>query len=88
MRYGTPVYDLSFFMYMSMNENVRKTLWNKLLEYYHENVVNCLADILKCERDDEILNQYRYYITHPDIDRNIYLYKITKLNISCCRFFI
>ncbi|KAG5673216.1 hypothetical protein PVAND_003280 [Polypedilum vanderplanki] len=58
-RYGTPVIDLAFFMYMNMPANIRNQCWEKLLDLYHETFMNCLIDILKCDNNDPRLEPFK-----------------------------
>lgn len=60
VRFATPVIDLSFFMYMNINQNLREHVWDSLLKYYHETVIESLCDILKCNKNDSRLNPYSY----------------------------
>jgi hypothetical protein len=45
-------------MYMSMTEPIREQLWDQLLLFYHETLINSMADILKCTKDDPALKPY------------------------------
>lgn len=60
IRYATPVIDIAFFMYMNIHSSLREQLWDNLLEYYHETLVESLIDILKCDKDDERLKPYSF----------------------------
>lgn len=60
IRYATPVIDIAFFMYMNIHYTKREELWDSLLEYYHENLIASLTDILKCDKNDECLNPYSF----------------------------
>lgn len=66
IRYATPTIDLAFFMYMNMHGTLRPSLWDNLLEFYHETVINSLTDILKCEKDDPRLEPYSrdHFLAH------------------------
>lgn len=60
VRYATPVIDLAFFMYMNIHYNLREQVWDELLKYYHETLIESLTDILKCGKDDERLKPYAF----------------------------
>jgi hypothetical protein len=65
-RFGTPVIDLAFFMYMNMPASIRESCWDKLLDLYHETYMGCLVDILKCEKNDPRLAPFSHdkFIEH------------------------
>lgn len=58
IRYATPVVDISFFMYMNIHHTKRDELWDNLILYYHECLMESLTNILKCDKDDERLKPY------------------------------
>ena len=60
IRYATPVIDLAFFMYMNIHYDLRDQLWDELLKYYHETLIESLTDILKCSKNDERLLPYAF----------------------------
>ncbi|XP_075156520.1 uncharacterized protein LOC142229827 isoform X2 [Haematobia irritans] len=47
VRYGSPVLDLSFFMYFNSSDDMRTDVWPELLETYHSNMYATLEMILK-----------------------------------------
>lgn len=57
-RYATPVIDIAFFMYMNTPSKLREKLWDSLLLYYHENLIESLTSLLKCDKSDERLKPY------------------------------
>uniref|UniRef100_A0A182J7M7 CHK domain-containing protein n=1 Tax=Anopheles atroparvus TaxID=41427 RepID=A0A182J7M7_ANOAO len=59
-RYATPVIDLTFFMYMSMTEELRERCWDELIVEYHQTLLNSLVAILQVKQDDPALDPYRY----------------------------
>ncbi|XP_058129755.1 uncharacterized protein LOC131284241 [Anopheles ziemanni] len=59
-RYATPVIDLTFFMYMSMTQELRERCWDELVEEYHSTMLKSLASILKVNLDDPSLDSYRF----------------------------
>jgi hypothetical protein len=59
-RYASAVIDIACFMYINMSASTRVLLWEKLLQIYHETVIECLVDILKCEKEDPMLEPYSY----------------------------
>ncbi|XP_059620791.1 uncharacterized protein LOC132264557 [Phlebotomus argentipes] len=60
VRYGSPAFDLSFFLYMNTSASIREQSWEDLLRYYHTSLFKCLTDILKCDENDERLKVYRF----------------------------
>lgn len=65
-RYASVVIDLACFMYINMTASLRVTLWNKLLEFYHQTLIKSLCDILACVANDPQLEPYNYnnFINH------------------------
>jgi hypothetical protein len=65
-RFATPVIDMAFFMYMNIPDDIREKVWDDLLIIYHETVINCLTDILKCDKDHPELKPYSFenFIEH------------------------
>ncbi|XP_058059411.1 uncharacterized protein LOC131210216 [Anopheles bellator] len=59
-RYATPVIDLTFFMYMSMTEELREQCWDSLVQEYHGTMLTTLASILQVPETDAILDPYRF----------------------------
>ncbi|XP_053671083.1 uncharacterized protein LOC128721365 [Anopheles nili] len=59
-RYATPVIDLTFFMYMSMTKELRDRCWDELVLEYHCTLIESLMAILKVNRDDRLLEPYRF----------------------------
>lgn len=57
-RVATPTIDLAFFMYMNMPSI--EPYWDKLIDLYHKTYINCLTDILKCDKNDPRLEPYSY----------------------------
>lgn len=66
IRFATIAIDLSIFMYMHVHASLKTELWDELLVVYHEALIVSLAEILKCETDDEMLAPYSYknFIDH------------------------
>ncbi|XP_055377551.1 uncharacterized protein LOC129609577 [Condylostylus longicornis] len=60
LRYGTPAIDLAFHMYMNMEPSIRNEFWMELLKFYHNTVINTMANILNVEIGHELLNPYRF----------------------------
>ncbi|XP_052889176.1 uncharacterized protein LOC128297546 [Anopheles moucheti] len=58
-RFATPVIDLTFFMYMSMTENLRDRCWDELVLEYHTTLFDSLAAILNVSKGDTLLDPYR-----------------------------
>lgn len=65
-RFASPAIDMAFFMYMSVPPSLRPLLWDKLLKLYHDTVIKCLTEILKCEENDPRLEPYNFenFIAH------------------------
>uniref|UniRef100_A0A1Q3FMK1 Putative juvenile hormone-inducible protein n=1 Tax=Culex tarsalis TaxID=7177 RepID=A0A1Q3FMK1_CULTA len=59
-RFGTPALDLSFFMYMNIETELRERCWSKVLRCYHDELIRCLLEITKLPEDDVRLEPYRY----------------------------
>lgn len=59
-KYASPVLDLSFYLYMNLDPDVREGSWNKILKFYHDTLISSIAKILNCEKDDKRLAQYNY----------------------------
>ncbi|XP_058454454.1 uncharacterized protein LOC131432285 [Malaya genurostris] len=59
-RYGSPALDLSFFMYMNMDDNSRETLWNQVLFSYHDELFRCIQELTGLSADDSRLKPYDY----------------------------
>lgn len=59
-------------MYINMSASIRIVLWDKLLEMYHETVIECLVDVLKCERDDPLLKPYSFQNFHEHFCENAF----------------
>ncbi|CRL03891.1 CLUMA_CG017015, isoform A [Clunio marinus] len=60
VRFASPVIDLAFFMYMNIHYSIRDQLWDSLLKYYHDTLVESVTDILKCSKTDERLKPYSF----------------------------
>ncbi|XP_013115896.2 uncharacterized protein LOC106093387 [Stomoxys calcitrans] len=65
VRYGSPVLDLSFFMYFNSSEDIRADVWPELLETYHSHMFHTLEMILKSTNKSdseikEIMSDYSY----------------------------
>ncbi|GAB0091536.1 uncharacterized protein DMENIID0001_063910 [Sergentomyia squamirostris] len=60
VRYGSPAFDLSFFLYMNTSAAIREQSWEELLQYYHSNLLKCLKEILDCNETDDRLQVYSY----------------------------
>lgn len=58
IKYGSPVLDLSFYMYMNLDPAIRESSWDRILKFYHETLLSSIAKILKCGEDDERLAQF------------------------------
>ncbi|CRL05479.1 CLUMA_CG018243, isoform A [Clunio marinus] len=65
-RYASPAIDLVFFMYMNMHFTLFPTLWDPVLELYHETLISSISEILKCDKSDERLSPYSFnnFINH------------------------
>lgn len=59
-KYGTPVIDLAFFMYMNIHPSLIPKVWDSLLDLYHETMIDTLAKILNCDLSDDRLKPYGY----------------------------
>ncbi|XP_055539204.1 uncharacterized protein LOC129726477 isoform X2 [Wyeomyia smithii] len=59
-RFGSPAVDLSFFMFMNMNDESKEYLWDKILEIYHEELFRCILEITKLPANDDRLKLYSY----------------------------
>lgn len=66
VRYATIAIDLSIFMFMHVHANLKPLIWDELLKLYHKTLIESLADILKCDEDDERLERFRFekFIEH------------------------
>lgn len=60
IRYATPVIDIAFFMYMNIHQSKRDELWDPLVKYYHDSLIESLTHILKCDITDERLKPYSW----------------------------
>lgn len=58
VRYGSPAIDLSFFMFMNMEPELRAALWDEVLNYYHKEMIESLSKILDCDESDSRLKPY------------------------------
>ncbi|XP_049283933.1 uncharacterized protein LOC125764110 [Anopheles funestus] len=58
-RFATPVIDLTFFMYMSMAEDLRNRCWDEVVLEYHTALLDSLVAILKVSKEDTLLDPYR-----------------------------
>lgn len=59
-RFASPVIDIAFFMYMSLPPSTRPLLWDKLLKLYHDTLIKCMTELLKCEANDARLEPYNF----------------------------
>nr|XP_019565412.2 uncharacterized protein LOC109433439 [Aedes albopictus] len=59
-RFGSPALDLSFFMYMNMNESLRNSHWDTVLRNYHEELLRCITEITKIPANDARLEPYNF----------------------------
>ncbi|XP_053695472.1 uncharacterized protein LOC128742996 [Sabethes cyaneus] len=59
-RFGSPAVDLSFFMYMNINDESREKLWDKILRVYYDELFTCIVEITGLPADDDRLKQYSY----------------------------
>lgn len=59
-RYGSPCFDLFFFLYMSTTAELRERHWDDLLQMYHRQVWQHLKDLLNCTDSDPRLDQYSF----------------------------
>lgn len=60
VRYGSPAIDLSFFLFMNMEPSVMENgLLITLVKYYHECLMDALAEILETSTEDQILEVYK-----------------------------
>lgn len=57
---GSPVLDLSFFLYMNLDPDIRDSSWNEILEFYHESLLSSIAKLLNCSRNDERLAPFNF----------------------------
>jgi Ecdysteroid kinase-like family len=66
VRFGTPVIDLVFFMYMNLHYELRDKVWDNLLNLYHTTLTEGITAILKCDKNDERLKPYSFaeFIKH------------------------
>lgn len=58
VRYASVVIDLSIFMYMHVHASLKPVIWDELLEFYHETLIDSLTGLLKCEKNDARLEPY------------------------------
>lgn len=59
-RFATVAIDLSIFMFMHVHANLKPLIWDELLQIYHDTLILSLMDALKCEKNDERLEIYRF----------------------------
>lgn len=66
IRYGSPACDLSFYLYFNMTPELREEIWDEVLKYYHDNLIQSLATILHVPKFDHMLKAYSYenFINH------------------------
>lgn len=62
IRYGSPCLDLAFFMYLNISAELRKSLWDQILQQYHRELIKHTADLLHISSQDTMLACYRYNI--------------------------
>lgn len=60
-RFASVAIDLSIFMYMHINENIKPLIWDEILELYHGTLIAFLSNILECETDDDKLEPYSFH---------------------------
>lgn len=65
VRYGSPVLDLSFFMYFNSSAESRYELWPVLLQTYHSYMYETLEMLLKAsgksqQEIEDVLNHYTF----------------------------
>ncbi|KAG4066466.1 hypothetical protein HA402_007102 [Bradysia odoriphaga] len=60
LRYGSPCLDLSFFMYLNISADSRDSLWDEMLQKYHQQLVKHVAGILHISTNDPSLTCYSY----------------------------
>lgn len=58
VRYGSPAIDLSFFMFMNMEHDLKLKHWDELLVFYHEELIQTISKILGCDKSDPRLSPY------------------------------
>lgn len=60
VRYGSPAFDLFFFLYMSTTPELRDKHWDEFLHLYHNEIWQHLKDLLKCTDSDPRLQPYSF----------------------------
>uniref|UniRef100_A0A336LXP0 CSON007435 protein n=1 Tax=Culicoides sonorensis TaxID=179676 RepID=A0A336LXP0_CULSO len=61
VRYGTPAIDLSFFLFMNMEPKLMNSgLIMTLVKYYHECLMNSIAELLEVKISDPSLKNYEW----------------------------
>lgn len=66
LRYATPAFDLSFFMYMNTSEDIREAVWMKILKTYHEHLFKHLSRIVG--ESNSNLDNYKYIFKYYNIN--------------------
>lgn len=67
IRYGSPAIDLSFFLYMNTDRQLREVHWDELLNAYCAALSLCVADMADCvlipdrEQIDAEIRQHAFY---------------------------
>ncbi|XP_055689470.1 uncharacterized protein LOC129793458 [Lutzomyia longipalpis] len=69
VRYGSPAFDLSFFLYMNTTTATREQSWMELLRYYHTTLFRGLMEILQCDKLDERLKPFSFELFHRHFSR-------------------
>lgn len=70
IRYGSPCLDLSFFMYLNISADLRDSLWDDILQKYHQKLVQHTAELLNISTNDNTLSCYRYMMAATFISFN------------------
>lgn len=60
VKYASPVLDLSFCLYMNFDPDLYESCWDKILKFYHETLISSIAEILKIDEDDEVLQPFNF----------------------------
>lgn len=59
VRYGSPCLDLSFCMYLNISDDLRQSLWDEILQKYHQQFIKHAAEILNIPPHDTVFKCYR-----------------------------
>ncbi|XP_063708822.1 uncharacterized protein LOC134837381 [Culicoides brevitarsis] len=61
VRYGSPAIDLAFNYFMNMKpEFIRAGLMMTMLKHYHSTLIEAMAELLNCEKNDSRLEAYNW----------------------------